>query len=372
MTNPALQRLIDAAREAAAIEAPLPHATAATIKVAPDARSYRADQVTLHLANGTNHTTDWTDTADFAEALTTYADRQRHPLPNRLHLRLTPTPATGASTHTCRRCRTPITWFKGLWWSNDDDFMCPSGDSMHVEGPQLTSTEQLHKDEVRGTIGLADWFSGEQLPRLVEALAALSDAAWPRLSALSDDSRDLAAAAITAAAELDQDEYSESVSCKPLPAPPGVPALPQGVAAYLTNHDLDGVIRTVAELADGADPAEHLSTRQMQLAATCRVLVAARAGGYLPELPQSPRPGRAAPKASQEAAQELYSALLHEVDGWADDSIDEADFGLATEVLAPALVLSLLAALPVPLVPGVLASAVAAALEVLDPANFAG
>ncbi|MEW2434373.1 hypothetical protein AB0952_09330 [Streptomyces caniferus] len=32
----------------------------------------------------------------------------------------------------CRRCGRPIDYLKGLWWSDDDDFLCPDGDHQHA------------------------------------------------------------------------------------------------------------------------------------------------------------------------------------------------------------------------------------------------
>lgn len=31
----------------------------------------------------------------------------------------------------CQRCKRRITLFRGYWWSEDDDFMCPDGEEQH-------------------------------------------------------------------------------------------------------------------------------------------------------------------------------------------------------------------------------------------------
>ncbi|MFB6881263.1 hypothetical protein ACFCY8_10555 [Streptomyces noursei] len=33
---------------------------------------------------------------------------------------------------TCRRCRRPVEFLKALWWSDEDDFLCPDGDHQHA------------------------------------------------------------------------------------------------------------------------------------------------------------------------------------------------------------------------------------------------
>jgi hypothetical protein len=32
---------------------------------------------------------------------------------------------------TCRHCGQPVEPFRRLWWSADDDFMCPDGETQH-------------------------------------------------------------------------------------------------------------------------------------------------------------------------------------------------------------------------------------------------
>ncbi|MFG3429681.1 hypothetical protein [Streptomyces californicus] len=43
----------------------------------------------------------------------------------------------------CKHCRQPITLFKGLWWTADDDFSCPDGEEQHapLEPSEGTSIE---------------------------------------------------------------------------------------------------------------------------------------------------------------------------------------------------------------------------------------
>ena len=40
--------------------------------------------------------------------------------------------------HHCDRCRMGVTYWKGYWWSSDDDFMCPDGEERHSVCTQLT------------------------------------------------------------------------------------------------------------------------------------------------------------------------------------------------------------------------------------------
>lgn len=32
---------------------------------------------------------------------------------------------------TCRHCGLKIDFYKGYWWSSNDDFMCPDGETQH-------------------------------------------------------------------------------------------------------------------------------------------------------------------------------------------------------------------------------------------------
>lgn len=34
----------------------------------------------------------------------------------------------------CTRCHQTITLYGGLWWSTDDDTMCPDGEASHTPG----------------------------------------------------------------------------------------------------------------------------------------------------------------------------------------------------------------------------------------------